>query len=217
MTNLDKEQIKFIDTYLENSNVIFVDIRLEMVDHVASAIETQVENGDTRDFYYIFKDYMANNKDVLLAQNRKFTSAVDKAIGMKWLKNCFSLKGLLTVVFMFAINFLLNIYFKDLEFVNAIKYIPFVVFIVVVVLYFIVIKKKNKRYSAIERIPFYFLATYYTTDFLVKYGSRYSSFFKESVFVTILISSFLIMLFIMLFFTAFEYKKEYDLRFNKLN
>jgi ATP/ADP translocase len=37
MQNLQKEQIKFIDNYLQKSDVIFVDIRAELTDHIASA------------------------------------------------------------------------------------------------------------------------------------------------------------------------------------
>ncbi|WP_339622690.1 hypothetical protein [uncultured Winogradskyella sp.] len=216
MTNLKKEHITFIDTYLENSNIIFTDIRLEMVDHVATAIETQIETGDTRDFYFIFKDYMVKNKSALLFQNRKFTSTVDKAIGKKWIKNCLSLKGLLILVFSFAVIFLLHLYFVDLEFLSVVKHIPLFVLIVTVGLYFMYIKKKNKRYSALERIPFYFLVTYYVTNFSIKIGSRYSGFLIESAFVTILIASFFITLFATLLYTAFEYRKEYDFRFNNL-
>ena len=55
MVQLDKEQIQFIDNYLDNSDVVYADIRMEMVDHVASGIEARIDKGDTRDFYYIFK------------------------------------------------------------------------------------------------------------------------------------------------------------------
>ena len=37
-----------------------------MVDHIASAIESRMKNGDDRDFYYVFKDYMVENKARLL-------------------------------------------------------------------------------------------------------------------------------------------------------
>ncbi len=43
MKNLTPEQIKFIDTYLKNSGVEFLDVRVEMIDHVASAIEEKLE------------------------------------------------------------------------------------------------------------------------------------------------------------------------------
>jgi hypothetical protein len=54
---LTKQQIQFIDTYLINSEVIYVDIRLEMLDHIALAVEEKMEV-ENQDFYDAFKDYM---------------------------------------------------------------------------------------------------------------------------------------------------------------
>ena len=62
MSHLRTEDIQFIDTYLKNSDIIFTDIRIEMVDHIASEIEYLMDSGDTRGFYYTFKDYMVENK-----------------------------------------------------------------------------------------------------------------------------------------------------------
>ena len=46
--SLSSENIKFIDNYLKNSEVIYYDIRMEMLDHVATAVERkmQTENLD---------------------------------------------------------------------------------------------------------------------------------------------------------------------------
>lgn len=51
---LSKENIQFIDNYLKNSGVSYFDIRMEMLDHVATAVEQKmtVEN---LDFYDAFK------------------------------------------------------------------------------------------------------------------------------------------------------------------
>ncbi|MBD3725032.1 MAG: hypothetical protein IE891_09740, partial [Flavobacteriaceae bacterium] len=48
--SLNKEQIKFIDNYLKNSEVIYYDIRMEMLDHIASAVEQKME-AENLDFY----------------------------------------------------------------------------------------------------------------------------------------------------------------------
>ena len=66
MGKLTLDNIQFIETYLKNSGINFVDVRMEMTDHIASSIETEIEKGDHRDFYYIFKDFMAVNKKSLL-------------------------------------------------------------------------------------------------------------------------------------------------------
>ncbi len=71
MLKLNPTEIKFIDTYLENSEVNFADIRMEMVDHVASDIESEINAGDSRSFYDIFKDYMLANKATLLRNNKQ--------------------------------------------------------------------------------------------------------------------------------------------------
>ena len=93
MKKLTKENIQFIDNYLKNSDVIFDDIRMEMVDHVATAVETEISNGDLRDFYYIFKEYMVENKKQLLDNNKKFIRKSTYKVGQFMLKNTFSVKG----------------------------------------------------------------------------------------------------------------------------
>ncbi|MBF8148989.1 hypothetical protein ITJ86_03720 [Winogradskyella sp. F6397] len=96
---LTKEDIQFIDTYLENSDVVFADIRMEMVDHVASDIENQIEAGDTRSFYDIFKDYMVKHKAQLLNDNKQFLKLADKKI---WKTFVQQLKSPLTPILFLA-------------------------------------------------------------------------------------------------------------------
>ena len=62
---LTKEYIQFIDNYLKNSEVIYYDIRMEMHDHVASAVEQKME-AENLDFYDAFKSYMVVNKKEVL-------------------------------------------------------------------------------------------------------------------------------------------------------
>jgi hypothetical protein len=67
---LTKENIQFIDTYLKNSNVIYVDIRLEMTDHIATAVEDKMKE-ENLDFYDGFKNYMVENKTTILKNNKE--------------------------------------------------------------------------------------------------------------------------------------------------
>ena len=53
MTKLTKENIRFIDTYLLNSSVYYKDIREEMIDHVATAVELRMAK-ESEDFYDAF-------------------------------------------------------------------------------------------------------------------------------------------------------------------
>ena len=67
---LTKENMQFIDTYLENSDVVYVDIRLEMVDHIATGVEEKMRS-EQIDFYDAFKDYMVVHKKSILKNNKR--------------------------------------------------------------------------------------------------------------------------------------------------
>jgi hypothetical protein len=73
---LTNQDLQFIDNYLTNSGVFYADIRMEMLDHVASAIEKKMEAEDLI-FYDAFKDYMVENKTELLKNNREGISYKD--------------------------------------------------------------------------------------------------------------------------------------------
>ena len=81
---LTADNIKFIDSYLRNSGVKYIDIRMEMVDHIATALE-----GVDGMFYDNFKMYMAANKGQFKSTNRKFSNAAlgtaIKTIGLEML------------------------------------------------------------------------------------------------------------------------------------
>ncbi|MGV3461624.1 MAG: hypothetical protein ACO1N9_14340 [Flavobacterium sp.] len=70
MHKLTQEQLAFIDRYLENAGIVYFDVRLEMADHVATAIE-QKEG----DFHIKFKEYMAAHRDELLTSYKEFKKA----------------------------------------------------------------------------------------------------------------------------------------------
>jgi hypothetical protein len=67
---LTKDDIVFIDTYLKNNDVIYDDIRYEMIDHIATAIEEKMQL-EQEDFYNAFKSYMLVNKKAILKNNKK--------------------------------------------------------------------------------------------------------------------------------------------------
>ena len=68
--SLSSENIKFIDNYLKNSEVIYYDIRMEILDHVATAVEQKME-AENVDFYDAFKSYMVVNKKEILKGNKE--------------------------------------------------------------------------------------------------------------------------------------------------
>ncbi len=79
MVTLDKENIVFIENYLEYSDISYADIRMEMTDHVASEIEALM-SAKNSNFYDTFKTYMITNKATLLDANKQFIKAADQAI-----------------------------------------------------------------------------------------------------------------------------------------
>ncbi|WP_445713649.1 hypothetical protein [Flavobacterium sp.] len=68
--SLSSENIQFIDNYLKNSEVIYYDIRMEILDHVATAVEQKMEV-ENLDFYDAFKSYMVVNKKEILKGNKE--------------------------------------------------------------------------------------------------------------------------------------------------
>lgn len=88
MQKLSDRELAFVDHYLENSGIAYVDIRMEMTDHVASALEN-LEG----DFYENLRLYMLEHKQELLKNNKRFTRLAVrrafKALGKTLLKPWF--------------------------------------------------------------------------------------------------------------------------------
>lgn len=165
---LSKRDIKFIYNYLENSDIIYVDIRMEMVDHVASDIEDRIKAGDKRDFYYIFKDYMVENKAQLLDNNNQFLKSADKKIWKALLKE---LKHPITPL-LFLVSclgfYLLHQNYNIETFRLFTSFIPLIGltgFILTYVVYQGL--KQNKRFSVVERLAFPFLGFYQLPNILL--------------------------------------------------
>lgn len=95
MEKLTNDQILFIENYLKNSGVEYLDIRLEMTDHVASEIETRMAAGDSRGFYLIFREYMISHKAGLLGSLKNFRKEADKKVSLKVVRNFVHPKTLL--------------------------------------------------------------------------------------------------------------------------
>ena len=95
---LAANNIKFIDNYLENSGIVYFDIRLEMADHVASALE-----GMEDDFYDNFKRYMAVHKAELLASYKKFRWTIARRMLGQLFTNAVKPAGLLLLGLMLSL------------------------------------------------------------------------------------------------------------------
>lgn len=161
MSKLEKEDIQFIDTYLENSDIVFADIRMEMVDHVASGIEVKMSEGDTRDFYFIFKEYMVENKAKLLQGNNKFLKSADKKIWNALLKELMTpIMPLLFLASFFGF-YMLHKHLSLEAFQNLVSMIPLLGLIGFLLMYVVYSHQKQlKRFSAVERLAWPFFVSY---------------------------------------------------------
>lgn len=98
---LTKEEIQFIDQYLKKSEVVFDDLRVELVDHVASAVSYKMLN-ENLDFYHAFKNYMVKNKKSILKAGMvhrtfNFKLALTKFFGFLLMKEVL----IISVIFLF--------------------------------------------------------------------------------------------------------------------
>lgn len=103
MPKLTQEHIRFIDDYLYNAGVHYVDIRYEMTDHVAAAIENM--DGD---FGENFSAYMLRNKEELLKSNRSFKQDALMRSGKLLLANFMRLPLIIITGILFFLAFLLS-------------------------------------------------------------------------------------------------------------
>tara|TARA_R100001369_G_scaffold90527_1_gene129673 strand:+ start:343 stop:996 length:654 start_codon:yes stop_codon:yes gene_type:complete len=169
-----KEDIKFLDNYLENSDVIHVDIRMEMVDHVATAIEREMSSDDSIGFYDVFKDYMLENKRLLLENNKQFLKQTTKKLSDQLLKALFSLRS---AVLAFLIGTIIYFGFQNFNpehIQNLINCsVTFLIFIPGLC-YFFALKAFNyERFSGIERLSFYFIFLLQFINIINLLGNRF--------------------------------------------
>jgi len=215
MVQLDKEQIQFIDNYLDNSDVVYADIRMEMVDHVASGIEARIDKGDTRDFYYIFKDYMIENKTNLLDDNKRFLKAADKKIFKAILKEL--PKPLTIIIFIVAFyGFYMAFNYLDFKtFRFLIFLIPFGTFLGFGILYIVYSKYYGlERFSVIERLSFPMLLFYQMSSLIFNISHRTTE-MNKALWVIGIVSISLTLLFILIKISL-NFAKIYQERFKNL-
>lgn len=108
MKKLTNEQIKFIDDRLYNLGVEFIDIRYEMVDHIASALEEM--EGDFGDNWH---EYFIMNRLQLLEQNKKAKRTAAVRALKYYFKTLFSIVGITSAVVIFSAMYFIALNFID--------------------------------------------------------------------------------------------------------
>ena len=115
---LTQEQTKRINDFLEGIGVEYIDIRYEMVDHIASEIEEKVSDTDAffenQRFQTIFVKYMLSKKDALQKKYEKIvkkrfwadTKTISKNMSIETLK----IKNLLFLTLLVATTYTLSLF-----------------------------------------------------------------------------------------------------------
>jgi len=198
-TKLTPQQLSYIDRYLKNSDVFYDDIRYEMTDHVASAIENMEGN-----FYDNLYSYMAEHRTELLESNKVFKKlAFDKAVSLitKTLANVqlYSVTAILFATAYFAGTIAGN------ETITDNLHIALILILTVVLLNFWYYKIFSSRsYSVIDKL----LTVVYFGAIVIRVDM-----FIENTILLNLYYSFCIAFFILLTQSLYRLKRKYKLRY----
>lgn len=164
---LNKNQIQFIDGYLQRNDVIYVDIRAEMIDHIATGVEEKMKVEDI-EFQDAFVSYVNSNRKEIFSMNKKTWQST-----LPELKNYFRFflkpKSLFTVTliimlfFTFQETMIYTFLKEDLSFYFLLM---FLCYSVLTMIYFWGIKKE--RYYFIERSNIVLAILYWINLFIFK-------------------------------------------------
>jgi hypothetical protein len=196
MKTLNKEELKFIDNYLLKADVIYKDIRVEMVDHVANAVEERMTLNN-EDFYDAFKTYMVNHKKELINNDKQFIKTIRNSIFKQILKNIVSVKSLLVFIIAFFFQLKLNHKFLFLENENFFSYYGVSMLICFFITKYLTIffpKSKvrfNEKFSAVTILASILVISYYILKFLLIILNR----IFDDVIIIAFLSFFMVVLF----------------------
>lgn len=184
---LTPQKIQFIDNYLKNSEVIYYDIRMEMLDHVATALEQKME-AENLDFYDAFKSYMVVNKKEILKGN-KFWSIYSKDTILNFFK--FLIHPIMILIgvsfYFFYENVAVSNYFSEAFTIRHLFYIIILILAFFQFIYFHLILKK--RFFVIEKLAGLLMIIYYLQMFFVnQYNDEKPSVFTLTLFSYIIIA-----------------------------
>lgn len=156
---LTQDQIKSIDTYLKNTDIHFVDVRMELLDHIASAVEQDMEENN-QSFYDAFKAYMVLKKKQLEKDYEKLRKDLQK--------KSFGVLGRKMITVPFLVLFVISLcalYFWEFWFRIPVSYVVciYAITIVSVASYAIFgLTKKHNRISSLEMLIWPIFVTSYS-------------------------------------------------------
>lgn len=200
MTKLSAAQIQFIDDYLYNAGVYYIDIRCEMTDHVATAIEAM--GGDFRQNFF---GYMARNKRELLASNKKFKSGAMSRACTSFLANYRNPKFLIgiAVFTLFVFGMANRFGYEEVYGYFFMSHLVVCISFYVSWVYFWMVKKN--RYSVIDKL----LLVGWFVPILFRFEERIENEVVRLVFILVYSSIILA-----LFLTIRNVHRSYKLNYN---
>ncbi|QES88245.1 hypothetical protein E0W69_006030 [Rhizosphaericola mali] len=119
-----------IENYCEQQGVIFYDVKLEIVDHIATLIEQQLNENQRLSFDSIFystnTDFDKKAITKIIKEKECAIAAKNKRVQLSYLKSFFSFpKVIMTIVyFIFTLFMIKNLTIKEAYAVASIIYLP---------------------------------------------------------------------------------------------
>ncbi len=207
---LTVEELTFIDTYLQKSEVRFKDIRIELTDHIAEAVKAKMED-QNQSFYDAFKDYMAVNKKDLIDQKsfsktaRRFAFEFFKSVLFKPATIFFAIAAILLVQLIFGhfeIGTLEMLWISNgtLASVAVLQLLQF---------------RKNKRFSGVETLSYGLTVLYnFTLLVLVTIETFIEKFYAISIILQVHAALFFTTVMVYLL-AEYKLRKLYSKRFSQ--
>jgi len=170
---LNAEQITFIDNYLQKSDVVFVDIRAELTDHIASAVEEKME-AENLDFYDAFKDFMIHNKKEILRERSYFLPST-----LGFLKTLYKPYNIVIAIVIIAMIYFGLQKFDELSLLILANKIVFYVMLTFGIIQTTQTLITKKRFAYLERASFSLTVIYFMNlifnGFIDKFHGNYYS------------------------------------------
>ena len=210
---LSKVNIQFIDRYLLKSDILFIDIRMELVDHIASDIEVKMQN-EKLSFYDAFKIYMVENKRDLVKnyENQKKKNQL-KGFGMVW-KNFKKPWSVITFLIILVLLQNFNKWFGN-DFPHIIFMWSLLIIIAIIYIIFSYPFKQN-RFSNLEALGWVMFVISYIIQMLFNFGKAIPLLYEQMPLIIELFMTGLICFCLAWMATFFKQRKEYKSKFKKV-
>jgi hypothetical protein len=169
---LTKQNIQFIDNYLKSKGISYLDIRLEMIDHIACEMETKISS---HDFESLFQQtiYELGWAGDLKNYEQRRLRAINKTISKKYFKNIrvfFTDFKSLTVIVLFIMTYYIVFQSFSGKAFRMVSLLLFVTPIIYFSIHYAYISIKNKKSGYMLYGYFYLTFFMLMTNLLYQLG-----------------------------------------------